>query len=148
LTREILEVNGRTRPISISGASLVLSGVAVLAWVVGAAVSRSNFGPSLSMPPWGPEALIAVTACWIAGAVLSEVGMWIGRRELRKRGIDSRVTRVAAMAFFPRYVIARLMRSGRLGTVDPVVPHSPAQRVSPGLVPPSWSPRFIGYDRE
>jgi hypothetical protein len=148
LTNEILQVNERTRPISIGGASLVLSGVGVLGWVAWTALSLPNFGPTQAMPAWGPIALLAVVAFWIIGAILSEVAIWMGRRELRRRGIDSRVTRVAALAFFPRYVINRLMRSGRLGTVEPVVPHPPARKNSTISVAPSWSPRFIGYDRE
>jgi hypothetical protein len=148
LTNELLKVSQKTRSLVILGTALLVAGIAVLAGLVWYVLSLPvpPLGPNI--PLWGQEAAGAIVLLWIAGAAVSEVAFWRSRRELRRRGIDSRVTRAAAKAFFPRYAISRLMRSGRLGTVDPVVPHRAGVRSRVASIPPSWAPRFIGYDRE
>ena len=148
LTNDILEVTKKTRPLAIIQAGLMGSGGTIFAGILWYSLSLPSSALSQAVPLWALEDTVVWLALWVAGVIALGIMLWMNRRELRRRAIDSRVARAAAQSFFPRYAISRLIRSGRLGTVEPVVPHSSGTRSSSPSATPSRTPRLIGYGRE
>lgn len=124
LTNEILEVNKKTRPLTVVQDGLMGSGGAVLASLLWYALSLPRSALNGPVPQWTLEATAAWLALWVAGGIVAGLALRMKRRELQWRAIDSRVTRAASQAYFPRYAISRLIRSGRLQVTEPVAPPS------------------------
>lgn len=131
LTSAILDVSQRTGPLLNAGTGLTASGFALL---LGLLVYGSSLFTALqgqTVPIWALGEILGAVGLFLAGGLLSGIAWRMNRRELRHRGIDSPLTRSAAQAFFPRYAISRLIRSGRLDPPRPVLPRWSNERLSP-----------------
>lgn len=120
LTSVILDVSRRTGPLLNAGTGLAASAFVFLLGLLAYGSPLFTALPGTVVPPSALEELLGVVGLFVLGGALSGIASRMNRRELRQRGIDSPQTRSAAQAFFPRYAVSRLIRSGRLDLPKPV----------------------------
>jgi hypothetical protein len=147
LIAEIVEVGRKVGPILTIGTGLIGAGLVFLVGVLAYGSPLFSALQSQSIPAWALEEVGTAFSLVMAGVIATAMGSRLTRRELLQRGIDSPLARSAAQAFFPRYAVSRLIRSGRLETAEPVVPHPPVAGRSSGSRDTTWTSGLVTSSR-